>query len=264
MEYVRQMGDATSRETVTMRFRAGGATIEATAELPAEPVSLANLVPFLQAVEQSIVETATAAVAEERKTISCRAGCGACCRQIVPVSLAEVEYLARLVASMPDDERAAVERRFATALAALERAGLGEELRAANTQRDASDTHDFGIRYFLAGVACPFLIDESCSIHPHRPLACREYLVTSPAVNCASPEANTIERVAVPRDLSRALYRLGDGADSSIRWVPLVLALEWVRTHGPLPTAPAKELLAALAREVKGAPDGAPRPTTGA
>ena len=246
------MSEARPRETVTMRFRAGGATIEATAEVPSEPISLANLVPFLQAVEESIVETACGAVAEERKTISCRAGCGACCRQIVPVSLAEMEYLARLVAALPDDQRAVVEARFAAAVAALERAGLGEELRAANAQRDASDTHQFGVRYFLAGVACPFLVDESCSIHPHRPLACREYLVTSPAANCATPEASTIDRVAVPRDLSRALYRLGDGRDTSVRWVPLVLVLEWAQRNGPLPTAPPKDLLAALAREVGG------------
>jgi hypothetical protein len=35
------------------------------------------------------------------------------------------------------------------------------------------------VRYFLQGVACPFLEAESCGIHPDRPLACREYLVTS-------------------------------------------------------------------------------------
>jgi len=264
MEYLRPMSEPGPREAVTMRFRAGGATIEATAELPAGPISVANLVPFLQAVEESVVETACTAVAEERKTISCRAGCGACCRQVVPVSLAEMEYLARLVASLPDEERAVVEGRFAAALSALERAGLGEELRAANTQRDASDTHQFGVRYFLAGVPCPFLVDESCSIHPHRPLACREYLVTSPAVHCASPEANAIDRVAVPRDLSRALYRLGDGVDTSIRWVPLVLVLEWARTHEPLPTVPVKELLAALARQVSGPTGGTAPSTTGA
>jgi hypothetical protein len=54
--------------------------------------------------------------------------------------------------------------------------------------------------------------------------------------------------VPVPRDLSRTLYRLGDGTDASIRWVPLVLVLEWTRAHGPLPVRPAKEMLAELQR----------------
>jgi len=251
-------------ETVTMRFRTGGTTIEATAEVPPEPISVANLVPFLQAVEESVVETACNDVAASGRTISCRAGCGACCRQIVPVSLAEVEYLARFVAGLPEAERTTVERRFAEALDALERAGLADELRAANTWRDESATHALGVRYFLAGVACPFLVHESCSIHPHRPLACREYLVTSPASHCAAPENNPIERVAVPRDLSRALYRLGDGADTSVRWAPLVLLLEWARAHGPLPTAPAKQILASLARQVAGAPDAGGPPASGA
>jgi Fe-S-cluster containining protein len=235
-------------ETVTLRFRVGGATIEATAEVPPEPISVANLVPFLQAVEESIVETASADVTTGGRAISCRAGCGACCRQIVPISVAEAYHLADVVASLPADERRAVERRFAEALEALEQADLGEELRVANTRQDPDGTHRFGVRYFVAGVACPFLVDESCSIHPHRPLACREYLVTSPAANCATPEASSIERVPVPRDLSRALYRLGDGVDTSVRWVPLVRLLEWVRGRGPLPTAPAKELLARLVR----------------
>lgn len=254
------MSEGIQRETVTMRFRAAGTTIEATAEVPREPISLTNLLPFLQQVEEAVVESACAEVAKEGKTISCRAGCGACCRQLVPVSLAEAENLANLVAALPEAERTRVEARFTAALAAFERAGDADELRALNTVRDAERAHAFGMRYFLAGVACPFLVDESCSIHPSRPLACREYLVTTPADHCAAPEDHPIDRVGVPRDLSRAMYRMGDGQDDSIRWVPLVRILEWTRSRPPLPTAPAKHVLERLVREIAAAVPADGRP----
>jgi Fe-S-cluster containining protein len=235
------------REVVTLRLKVHDTTVEARAEVPIGPVSVSNLVPFLQSVEEVVVETVTDAVAAGKKTISCRAGCGACCRQLVPVSVAEAHYLADVVATMSPERRAVVEERFARALATLAERGLLDQLRSLNREPDPEATHRFGLRYFLQGVACPFLENESCSIHPHRPLACREYLVTSPAAHCATPETETIERVLVPRDLSRALYRLGDGSEKpAVRWLPLVLALEWVAVHGELPTRSGRELLDAF------------------
>lgn len=237
-----------TRELVTLRFRAVGTRIEATAEVPPHPIAVSNLLPLLQRVEEAVVETAVAAAVEEGRTVSCRAGCGACCRQLVPVSVAEADYLARRVSELPDDERRAVEARFTAALAGLDRLGLVERLRTLPGDPDVAAVHDYGVRYFAAGVACPFLVDESCSIHPHRPLSCREYLVVSPAERCARPEAEPIERVPVPRDLSAAMYRLGDGTPASpTHWIPLVLVLEWQATHGPLPLRPAKDLLRGLA-----------------
>ena len=78
------------------------------------------------------------------------------------------------------------------------------------------------------GVPCPFLEDESCSIHPERPLVCREYLVTSPAALCAGPTQEGVTPVAVPKvsmaarglqDDRRRLVSAGDadglGADAT-------------------------------------------------
>lgn len=43
----------------------------------------------------------------------------------------------------------------------------------------------------------PFLEDDACSIHPHRPSVCREYLVTSPAEHCAELGRKLVKRVPV-------------------------------------------------------------------
>jgi hypothetical protein len=61
-----------------------------------------------------------------------------------------------------------------------------------------SQFDELGHLYFEPAIACPFLEDESCSIHPDRPLACREYLVSSPASACAHPSPESIERVDLP------------------------------------------------------------------
>src|SRR6185369_9924544 len=217
------------RDVVTVRLKVHDTTVEARAEVPEGEASVASLVPFLRSMTEAVVEVATDAVVATGKPISCRAGCGACCRQLVPISVAEAHLLAELVQAMPEPRRAAIEERFARVLETLATSGLLEEVRALARERDPEAMHRLGLRYFAQGVACPFLENESCSIHPQRPLACREYLVTSPAESCAAPEENTIERVLVPRDLSRALYRIGDGSEApQDRWVPLVLALEWV------------------------------------
>jgi Fe-S-cluster containining protein len=93
-------------------------------------------------------------------------------------------------------------------------------------------------------VACPFLEDESCSIHPDRPIACREYLVTSPAENCARPSAETVRMVPLAGTASNAIAHLGEEPPARVRWVPLVLALEWAEAHPDEgPARPAPEIL---------------------
>src|SRR5436305_2819221 len=95
-------------------------------------------------------------------------------------------------------------------------------------------------RYFNLGIDCPFLEDESCSIHPDRPLSCREYLVTSPAEHCTAPTRDTIRRVPTP-GFAMTAFAILDGpppVGKGCRWVPLVLALEWAEAN---PEPPATE-----------------------
>ena len=50
-------------------------------------------------------------VAARGEAISCKAGCGACCRQLVPVSETEAHHLRDVVEAMPEPRRAAVTAR---------------------------------------------------------------------------------------------------------------------------------------------------------
>ena len=182
--------------------------------VPNAAVPAAEMVPALQGLVNAVVEAA-----EAGKTISCRKGCGACCRQLVPVSRTEGERLLQLVEAMPAERRDVLKGRFAAAEAAIEATGLKE--------RKGRSDRELSTAYFAMGVPCPFLEEESCSIHPERPLVCREYLVTSPAELCAGPKQEGVTPVAVPKVSLAARGLQEDGDD----WFPLATLMAWSRTH---------------------------------
>jgi Fe-S-cluster containining protein len=207
------MGDS-GPFTATLRLTVGRLKVVHPITVPSAPVAAAEVVPALQGLVNAVV-----AAAEQGQAVSCRKGCGACCRQLVPISRTEGERLLQLIEAMPPERRKALGRRFANAAAAVKGAGFDE--RGGRKDRELSRA------YFALGVACPFLEDESCSIHLERPLVCREYLVTSPPELCAGPAQEGVTPVAVPKT-SPAARRLQDDEDD---WFPLALLLDWGRTR---------------------------------
>lgn len=203
-----------AHSTATLRLSVGDLRIAHPITVPSGPVEAAEIVPALQGLVNAVV-----GAAEAGKTVSCRKGCGACCRQLVPVSRSEGERLLRVVEAMPKERREALLARFTAAEAAIEAAGLG--------QREGRSDRELSAAYFALGVPCPFLEDESCSIHPERPLVCREYLVTSPAELCAGPAQEGVTPLPVPK-VSLAARGLQDEADD---WFPLALLMAWRRTR---------------------------------
>ncbi len=101
---------------------------------------------------------------------------------------------------------------------------------------DEASRRRLGIDHFRHGVACPFLGQESCSIYAERPLACREYLVTSPAAHCAQPTPDSIDCLPIAVRVSRALWKLeADQGKAELSWVPLITAMEWAQAHPEVP-----------------------------
>ena len=198
--------------TATLRLKVGDLAIAHPLTVPNAAVPATAVLPALQGLVNEVV-----GAAEAGKPISCRKGCGACCRQLVPISRTEGEALLALVEALPKERRKAVRARFAAAEAAIGRAGLAE--------RGSRNDRELSVAYFALGVPCPFLEEESCSIHRDRPLVCREYLVTSPAELCAGPVQEGVTPVPVPK-LSLAARRLQDESDG---WFPLAMLMAWGR-----------------------------------
>src|SRR5690242_288278 len=192
------------RATADARVTVGGRPLHLRITVPTGPAHVWELLPVFQGLTDAVVGVAEQNAIAEGQHVSCQKGCGACCRQLVPVAAVEARALARLVAALPEPRQAQVRGRFAEVVRRLGAAGLLGRLRDPGPE-SGEQLRPLGLDYFLQGVACPFLEDESCSIHRDRPLACREYLVTSPAAECARPTPEAVRCVPLPARASDAL-----------------------------------------------------------
>lgn len=215
-------------ETITGQgvLNIAGTQVEVSVTVPTVPVKAKQMLPIFQQLTNTIVNIGEQKSIEAGKPISCGAGCGACCRQLVPISVSEAYQLHDLVEAMPEPKRTIVRQRFDAARA--KSIGLhGRLLEAKDMTPD--QRVELALEYFYLGISCPFLEEESCSIHPDRPVVCREYLVTSDAKYCADPLSKKIEGVTIPAAMSKVLYEIG-GQDETL-WIPMIWALDWAENH---------------------------------
>jgi Fe-S-cluster containining protein len=218
---------STSMRTATADLVVAGRKLRLRLNVPDGKTRGIELLPLFQALADTLVEAAADDAEAKGFAISCRKGCGACCRQLVPISDVEAESLRDLVEALPESRRTVIVERFQRARQELGGAGLLDTLYAPE-RVPAADAQALGDAYFALGLACPFLDDEACSIHAQRPLACREYLVTTPAVHCERPSDENVHRVPMPALVSRAIRRIEeDESRDHEPWIPMILALEW-------------------------------------
>ena len=208
----------------------GEGSFTAHATVPAGPTNLTAILPVIQSIEDSLIGGVCAQLAAAGQPVRCGAGCGACCRQLVPLSLFEAEALADWMRTLTEEQLQVLERRFQRSVAALNAAGMLERLEQLDWMNDDAGARQLCMDYLRLRVACPFLEAESCSIHPIRPLICREYLVVSPPECCVDPAALGAVPVSLPLLFSRVLNTLGAKIDPGSRgWIPLPLLYDWMR-----------------------------------
>lgn len=109
-----------------------------------------------------LVRETEASVREQGIEPSCRAGCNACCRGLVPVNRTEADRVLGAVDALPIPVQAVARRR------ALARSLL------------ADDDPD------LLTLPCPLLdsVWRTCLIYGARPVACRGHVSYAPAIEC--------------------------------------------------------------------------------
>ena len=114
--------------------------------------------------------------------IPCRQGCPSCCFYAIDIELLDVWNLIAELRTWSPADRAAVRERLSAALR-----------RAQGARIDLTSLHERKerrLRYLAARIACPFLVDDACSIYRVRPSVCRTHYVanTDPA-DCRNPRA---------------------------------------------------------------------------
>jgi len=160
--------------------------------------------------------------ADPAYAVTCTAGCGACCSQAVPVTRAEVRAIQDYVGGLGQDERDHIGASIEATAATLASHGI--------TATNVDDER----AYFDLGIPCPLLHEGSCSVRPVRPVACREYLVTSDPIHCATREDGQIVRISATNDLVHGYQRVSERLGE-----PDVLTLAPALAQGQQPAPPA-------------------------
>ncbi|MET0052254.1 MAG: YkgJ family cysteine cluster protein, partial [Candidatus Thiodiazotropha sp.] len=215
------------------------------AEISDESVQVHDLLPLFQDITNKVVSVAIQGVEEKGQQISCRSGCGACCSQLVPISRAEGYALLALIEQMPEDRQAAVKARFEHNLLRFNESGLNQDLEYAFRENDRKVLRRVGLDYFKLNLPCPFLHNQSCSIHPARPLSCREFLVVSDPQHCSDPSPKTIQNVVLPAQVSKIVYEMCYQHQEQVRgYLPMTLLYQQESELKRLmPGHPASELV---------------------
>ena len=198
---------AISTLTLTAKLKLFGDELSLSLTVQDTLGSAADVLPIARALTEKAVAFGVETAQAAGETVSCREGCGACCRQLIAISLPEAQRLTELVAEMPEERRLAITERFAAIKAATDAVGMTEQIIRPKLG-DPQAVMKLGLDYLKMRLPCPFLEKESCSIYTERPLICREFLVTSPAENCDDPKASTITRVPLPVRNARAMQQL--------------------------------------------------------
>jgi Fe-S-cluster containining protein len=220
----------TPLKTFTLRVETpDGALPPAQVRVPDTPMGLSDLVPPVYELCNGAAQLAIRRSESEGKPVRCGPGCGACCRQLVPLSMPEAIFLVEYIEQLAPQRSAAIKNSFAAGLAAIEQSGLLDKLYTIDRQKDDVA---IALAYFQLGIACPFLDQESCGIHQLRPCACREFNVTSPPAFCADPLQGTIERVTIHRKMTAALAQTAArllGLQPVL--IPFPLIYDWYGNH---------------------------------
>lgn len=199
--------------------------------VPAVPVKPTRVLPIFQQMTSTFVEAGVADIEANGDKISCKAGCGACCRQAVPLSGIEAYNIAEIVENMDEPRRSEVKRKFEKGCRHFHETKWFERMDD-YVNLSLEDRRKIVLEYFYDGVACPFLENDSCSIHQVRPLACREYLVTSPAENCAAPTPETVRLVNMTIEPSKTLREMWRSENlQKMNFLPMIRALEWAEKN---------------------------------
>lgn len=227
------MAQAVERLEISVNTPAGQVTTPV--EVPVGFVPVTEIVPLLRRMGEQALALEQRRAEATGQRISCRMGCAACCRMLVPISAPEAFALRDKILALPDAQQRTRLDRVSAARARLDQAGLLSRLRdIAETDRQLSDEdmEQTNRDYYALRLPCPFLDNEICSIYEDRPAACRELLVTSPAELCQDIARNPVRPVSVPVRMSTVLAMLwADLTGGPVRLIPLPLALEWAERH---------------------------------
>ncbi|MBD3421611.1 MAG: hypothetical protein GF398_15960 [Chitinivibrionales bacterium] len=197
--------------------------------VPDYEMRLVELAPFFRNLTNEYVGLHIRARESQGKSLSCGPNCGACCKQLVPLSAIDVFALVEHLLARPIHTRKPLLDAFAAIESRLGQSGIEGAIRGVD---DVATITDAARAYFFLDMDCPFLLNGSCSIHEIRPLACREYNVVSPPGLCSDPFNRPIQPIGLHRRISvLAAHFTAQIADVPDGLVPFPVMFDWYDTY---------------------------------
>lgn len=221
-----------SAKIIDFELDFAGKTVPFRVNVTAERARLADIVPLARAISSKMVSAVLENLDENGQFVPCRKGCSACCSYLVPLSIPEVFCLREELLAMPADFRINFLR---PCLDAAEKI-LGNRPQTfcldSISQSDQTNISQIGKWYAELKLDCPFLSNGSCSLYEQRPLACRENIVTSSAIACATDHGTGPDVVQIQVSILEALGLLtAELEQSDVEAAMLPLAFAWVEDN---------------------------------
>ena len=203
----------TPNNRISLVLRIDGEAVPVTMPQPPSRARLDELLPAQRDIDNAAIDHAEHKAAAAGRHVTCAKGCSACCSaQPVPVTPPEAYALLRVVEALPAARRAVIEARFDDRVERLREAGLADTLLDQPADLNPDAARAIAHAYFTLGLACPFLDEDACSIHPQRPFVCRQYLVSSDPALCADPFANKADVIPMPMHAATAELAISESA----------------------------------------------------
>jgi len=200
-----------------------------------KPIDDTTIIPLAQSLTDHCVNQAIKDNLKDDQSISCKKGCSSCCSQLVPITHTEVSYLHMLIEQLAPEHKQRIISRFEGAKTRLIKNDLWDAITSPQLLTESATTQ-LKTKYAALNIQCPFLENNSCSIHPYRPLVCREFLVTSPADLCQptidkqTRDEQTKEKIkclpVLPVSQALSALLLEESGYISI-WIPLIMVPFW-------------------------------------
>ena len=229
--------------SIRLSLNVDGYRIKADVSFPPGRLRAPDMLPVYRQISDAVTQVMVTREQQAGKTISCHKGCSACCKRLyVEVTEVEAYRLHDVIRALPKRHRQRVENRFASIRNQVADAGMYDDIMEMHIHDEARQ--QLGADYYQLGIECPFLENDACSVYQERPLACREYLVTSPVDECARLQQGKVQRVNFPGSAIGYAMRMTRSASDEAKLVPLALLPSWIEQNPePVRSADGVELL---------------------
>ncbi|MDH3503925.1 MAG: YkgJ family cysteine cluster protein [Nitrospirota bacterium] len=229
------MDASTPHQSYNLDIQTPAGDLKASVSVPSGFIPITEIIPLMRSLGEQAHQLAIDNATQTGATISCRKGCAACCRMMIPVAPPEAFALTTVVEALPSLKKERLLARFQAAQKTLREAGLEEGLERLTFSDDQvtdEELEPLNRAYYALRMPCPFLEDEVCSIYDQRPSACRELLVTSPAELCQDLIRNSVQLIPAPFRIGTVLSKLwADCYQGPVRLIPLPFALDWAKAR---------------------------------